>query len=91
MDVRLTKARAFELDPKKAYLIFLKTSAFTPEQAMQLKTKITEIGIKNSVVVLAEKNSYKVVEASQAEAKLKKQAINKVKVDAKRAKGEKSK
>lgn len=86
MNVRLTKARAFELDPAKAYLLFVKSSVVSPEQAKEVRDQLSAIGINNVVVVLTEKNSYKLVEATAAESKLKKQAVAKVKQEAKKAK-----
>lgn len=62
--VRLTKARTFELDPNKKYLIQVKEGALDVSQGQSLMDELKRIGIKNVVVVVLPKNQHlKIVEA----------------------------
>lgn len=63
--VRLTKARTFELDPNKKYLIQIKEGVFEHGTLQQLEHKLHNIGIKNFVIVELPKNQHlKIVEAA---------------------------
>lgn len=84
MKVRLTKARTFELDADKPYLIFLKRNVATEDQAKELALQLKDIGVKNVVVALADKNSYKIVELPQAAKKVAKIAQEKQKAASKK-------
>lgn len=75
MNIRLTKAQTLEIDPKKAYLLFLKRGAVNEEQAKELGTKLHEIGMDNVVVALVDKGSHKIVEVGLVEKKEAKKAV----------------
>lgn len=54
-DVRLTKARVFELDPNKKYVIEVKQDALTREDQVLLKDQIERLLGSNFVMVLMPK------------------------------------
>lgn len=63
-EVRLTKARTFELDPKKKYLIEIKEDALTEADVADLGKKLEEMGIKDVVLVSLPKGKHlKIVES----------------------------
>lgn len=62
--VRLTKARTFELDPTKKYIIQVKQGAISKEDGVLLQDELKNMGIKNVVIVFLPKNQHlKIVEA----------------------------
>lgn len=59
--VRLTKARTFELDPNKKYIIQVKSGVVDLER---LQDKLRSMGMKDFVIVELPKNQHlKIVEA----------------------------
>jgi hypothetical protein len=62
-EVRLTKARTFELDPAKKYLIQVKEGALAEEDVISLGKQLEKMGIKNAVfVILPKGKNLKIVE-----------------------------
>lgn len=62
-EVRLTKARTFELDPAKKYIIQVKEGVMPQDDVEYLAAKLDELGIKNAVVVFVPKGkSLKIAE-----------------------------
>jgi len=84
MNIRLTKARAFELDPNKAYLILVKSSVVSKVQAELLVEELHKMGVPNAIVAINEKNAYKIVELPVAAKKAAKTATRQARVKAKK-------
>lgn len=63
-EVRLTKARTFELDPAKKYLITIKEGVLSKDDTAQLGKQLDKLGIKNALfVILPKGKSLKVMES----------------------------
>lgn len=64
--IQLIKAKTFELDPKKSYLIIIDRRTLTVEDTQSLVRQITRMGIKNlGVMVNGSVDNVKIVEAPQ--------------------------
>lgn len=66
-EIRLTKARTFELDPKKKYLIILKPGAEKLTEG--LIHGLQELGIHDTLVGVMASKDYKIIEISTKKAK----------------------
>lgn len=64
-EVRLTKARTFELDPKKVYLIQVKREAISLEDLGKLGEGLRKLNIKNIVVSLPKRQHLKITETAK--------------------------